>query len=66
MDDTVDIWVCPEDLVQSFLICNIDFVELWSLAAEQLNAVEGHFRRIVEGVNNHDFVAMLEKRQTRK
>ena len=34
VDDTVDVWVCREDLVQSFLVCDIDFVELWSLPAE--------------------------------
>lgn len=40
VDDAVDIRMRGEDLVQLYLICDVDFVELWSLAAKQLNAVE--------------------------
>jgi hypothetical protein len=64
VDHTVDIWVCFEHLVQPFFICDIDLVELGSLSAEQLDAVEGDFRGIVQGVGDNYFVAMLEKGQT--
>jgi hypothetical protein len=66
VDDTVDIRVRGEDLVQFPFICDVDFVELWSLAAEQLNAVEGDFGGIVEGIDDYDFVSMFEKCQTRE
>lgn len=61
MDDAVDVRVFREHLVQPFFICDIDFVELGSLSAEQLNAVEGDFGGVVEGVDDYDFVAMFKK-----
>ena len=66
VNDTVDIRMRSKDIVQPFFICDINVVELWSLAAEQLNAVEGDFGGIVEGVDDYDFVAMFEKGQTRE
>ena len=66
VDDTVDIRMRSEDLVQSFFICDIDLVELWSLSAEQLNAVEGNLGGIVEGIDDDDFVTMLKKGKARE
>ena len=66
MDDTVDIGMRSEDLVQSFFICDIDLVELRSLSAEQLNAVEGNLGGIVEGIDDDDFVTMLKKGKARE
>ena len=66
VDDTVDIRMRSEDLVQSFFICDIDLVELRSLSAEQLNAVEGNLGGIVEGIDDDDFVTMLKKGKARE
>jgi hypothetical protein len=66
VDDTVDIRVCYEHLFQPFFICDIDLVELRSLSAEKLNAVEGDFGGVVEGVDDYYFIAMFEKGQTRE
>jgi len=61
MDDTVDIGILSKDFVQCLFVCDIDMVEVWSLPAEQLDAVEGDFGGIVETVDDHDLVAMLEE-----
>lgn len=63
MNDTVNIWVCGKDFVKAFFVCNVDFVEFWSLSAQKLDAIEGNFGRVIQTVNYHDFVAMLEKRE---
>jgi hypothetical protein len=52
-----------KDLVQCILICDVDFVEVWSLSAEELDAVEGDFRGIVQTIDDYDLVAMLEESQ---
>ena len=61
MDDTVDIGILSKDFVQCLFVCDIDMVEVWPFAAEQLDAVEGDFGGVVETVDDHDFVAMLEE-----
>ena len=66
VDDTVNIWVRCKGLVQCFLICDVYLVEIRSLSAKQLNAVKRDFRGVVERVNDHDFIASLEKSQTRE
>jgi hypothetical protein len=66
VDDTVDIWMRGEDLVQFVLICDVDLVEYWSLAAEKLDAVQGDFGRVVKGIDNDYFVAMLQEGETRE
>ena len=40
VDDTVNVWVFGEDLVEGLLVCDVDIVVLWLLSADQLNAVE--------------------------
>lgn len=59
MDHTVNIRMCLEDLFQISLLSDIHIMKLWSFAAYKLNAIERHFRGIVEIVNNHDFVAIF-------
>lgn len=61
MDDTIDLGVLFKDLVQGGLVRDVHLVELWSLAADELNAVEGHLGRVVEVIDNHHLVAVLEK-----
>jgi hypothetical protein len=61
VDNAVNVGMRHKDLVQCLFICDVDLVEVWSLAAEQLDAVEGDFRGIVEAVDNYNFVAMFEE-----
>jgi hypothetical protein len=63
VDNAVDVGMRSKDFVQCLLICNIDFVEVWSLAAEKLDAIEGDFGGVVQAVDDHDLVAMLEEGQ---
>lgn len=61
MDDAVDLGVLLEDLVEAGLVGDVYLVELWPLAADELNAVEGHLGRVVEVIDNHHLIAILEK-----
>lgn len=61
MDDTINLGVLLENLVEGGLVRDVYLVELWSLARDELNAVEGHLGRVVEVIDNHHLVAVLEK-----
>lgn len=61
MDDTIDFGVLLEDLVEGLLVRDVDLVELWSLAGDELNAVESHLGRVVEVIDNHHLVAILKQ-----
>jgi hypothetical protein len=61
VDNAVNVGMRRKDLVQCLFVCDVDLVEVWSLAAEQLDSVKGDFRGIVEAVDDHNFVAMFEK-----
>jgi hypothetical protein len=61
MNDTVDAWVIAENLVEGCFICDVDFVESWSFAADELNAIQCDNRRVVKTVDYNDFVVILEK-----
>lgn len=61
MDNTINLGVLFEDLVEGGLVRDVYLVELWSLAADELNAVEGHLRRVVEVIDNHHLVAILKQ-----
>lgn len=61
MNDTVNLGVFCEDIVESFLIGEVHGVELRTAATEDLDAVEGDLRRVVEVVNDHHVVAMLKQ-----
>lgn len=61
MDNAVNVRMRCKDLVQCLFISDVNLVEVWSFAAEQLDAVEGDFRGIVEAVDDHNFVAMFEE-----
>lgn len=61
MDNVVNIWVLLEDLVERSLILNVELVELWLLAADELNAVDDLLRGVVEVVDDDDLIASLEE-----
>jgi len=63
VDHTVNIWVGCKDFLQSNLIRYVRLVEVRSLAANKLNAIQRDFRGIVEIVYNNDFVAVFKKRK---
>lgn len=63
MDDAINLGVLFENVVEGGLVCNIGLVELWSLAANELNAIEGDLGGVVEVIDNHDLVAILEQCQ---
>jgi hypothetical protein len=44
VDDIVDIWVLCEDLVERGFVGDVGLVEGWSLAADELDAID-NFRR---------------------
>lgn len=57
MNDTINVGIFLEDFVKSAVIGNIDIVETWPLAADQLDTVDGLLGRIVKIVSDDDFVA---------
>jgi hypothetical protein len=61
VDDIVNVWVLLEHLVERGLILDVKLVELWPLAADELNAVNNLLRGVVEIVDNDNFVAGLKK-----
>jgi hypothetical protein len=61
VDDAVNVRVCCKDLAQCLLVGDVDLVEDWPFAADQLNAVQGYLRRVVQAVDNDNLVAMLKK-----
>lgn len=66
VDDTVNLWVRFEDLLQLLLVGQVALVELGSFAANQLDAIQRDLGGIVEAVDDNDLVAMLEKGQRSK
>lgn len=61
VDDIVNVWVLGEDLVQRCFVCNITFVKGGSLAADELDAVDDFWRRVVEIVDDDDLVVCLKQ-----
>jgi len=61
VNDTVNIWMLREHIVESFLIFDVKADKIWPLAADQFYTVEDLLRRIVEIVCDDDFVAIFEK-----
>jgi hypothetical protein len=43
MNHAVYVGMRSKDFVQCFLICDVDFVEVWSLATEKFDAIKGDF-----------------------
>ncbi len=66
MDNAADFWMSSEHSVQRGLVRHVDLVEFGSPAAEELDAIEGHFGGIVKTVDNHHVVVMLEESEGRE
>lgn len=63
MDDTVNIRVRLEDLIEVLLFPYVDIVEFGSLAADELDTIDGLLGGIEEVIHNHDFVVCLQERE---
>jgi hypothetical protein len=61
VDETVNLGMLLEHLIKTRLVCDVDIVVVWLLPADEFNALESFFGRVVEVVNNHDFVAGFEE-----
>lgn len=66
MDDAVDGRVLLEDGVERRLVRHVGLVEEGPLAAEELDAVEGHDGRVVQAVDDDHVVAVLEEGERRE
>lgn len=63
VDDTVNVRVLLEDLVESVLVGDIGLVEFGPLAADELDAIQSDLGGVVEVIDNHDLVAVLQEGQ---
>jgi len=61
VNDTVNVGVRLEDLVESGLVGHIDLSEFGFLARDQLNALESLVGRVVKVVCDNDLVASLQQ-----
>lgn len=61
MDDTVNVGVGFENLVEGSLVGDVELRKLGLLARDQLNAVQSLRRGVVEVVSNDDLVASLKQ-----
>ena len=61
VDDTVNVRVRLEDLIESGLIGDVQLGELSLLARDQLNTLESLRRGIVQVIGDDDLVASLEQ-----
>ena len=61
MNNAVDIRMRLEDIVEPRFISDIELEKLWPLAADDLNAIDDLFRRVVEIICNNDLVICFEK-----
>lgn len=64
VNHAVNVWVRRKDFVERRPISDIYFVELRSFATQKLYAIQRHFRRIVQIVDNDDLVAMFEQSES--
>ena len=61
MDNTVNIGMFREHIVESFLVPNVKTNIVRSFAADKFYAIDDLLRRIVEIVYDNDFVASVEE-----
>ena len=66
VNNTIDGRVLLEHGIECGLIGHVDLVKGWAPSAEELNAINGNLRGVVEVVDNDDIVAILEKREGRE
>lgn len=62
VNNAVNAWVVCKDLFHSGIVCNVDVVVRRSLSGDELNSVDDFFGRVVEVVDDYDFIACFEER----
>lgn len=60
MNDRVDIWVFFEYSVECFFVRDVDLLEVWPFATDELNAIDHFGRGIVKVVDDYNFVASFK------
>ena len=60
MDDAVNVWMRLEDAIEIILLSDVNVEKVRSLAADELNSIDGFFGGIVEIVCNDDLVICFE------
>ena len=63
VDDTVDGRVLLKNRVEGRFVSHVDLVEGRALPRQELHAVEGHGRRVVQAVHDDDIVVILKERE---
>lgn len=63
VDDIVDVRVLLEDLVECGFILDVELVELWPFAGDELDAIDDFLGRVVEVVDDDNFVAGIKERE---
>ena len=61
MNDIVNVGVLLKHLVERSLVCDVDLVKGWSLAANEFDAVHDFWGGVVEVVDDDDFVVCFEE-----
>lgn len=64
--DGIDVGVLCEDVIESNPVGDVDLVECGSLSADEVHAIDGFLRRVVEIVDDHDVVAGDEQFERRE
>jgi hypothetical protein len=63
VDDVVNVWMLVEDVVKSCLIGDVELIKSRPFPADELDAVDDLFGRIVKIVDNDDLVISLKERK---
>lgn len=61
MYHAVDVWVSSKHLVDACFVRDVHIVELRPLATDKFDPVEDNLGRIVEVVENNNFIASLQQ-----
>lgn len=66
VNHAVDLGVLLKDFVKSGIVGHVDLVECGALPTDELDAVNGNLRRVVEIVNDDDIITILEQSERGK
>lgn len=61
VNDVVDVWVLLKHLFEGGFILDVGLVEVWPLAADELDTIQDLLRGVVKVIDNDDLVAGIEK-----
>lgn len=61
MYDTVNLRMLLQNFVKTFLVCDVDIVEIRFLAADEFDSIQYFGGGVVEVIDNDHFVASFEE-----